>query len=307
MRMEPVDLAAAIGQIERLLRRVIGEDVELVTRVPPDLGVVFADAGQLSQVLVNLAVNARDAMPRGGRLSLLARSAACDEEWCASGPNTRPGPYACLEVTDTGEGIPPELQARIFEPFFTTKEPGRGTGLGLAMTYGVMAQHGGSVEVESEPGVGTTFRLWLPLLVDRDAAVAPLAVPDVAVPGATGGDEVVLVVEDDAGLRGLVHEVLAEAGYTVHAAASPEAALAATLNPPPVALVADVVMPGLSGPELAQRLAIRLPGLRVLYISGYSGDALSGREGLPPGVRLLSKPFRADELLAALRSMLDEA
>jgi PAS domain S-box-containing protein len=306
MRLEPIDLAAAIGQIERLLRRLIGEDVELVTRLPPDLGVVFADAGQLSQVLVNLAVNARDAMPRGGRLSLAGHTVTCDEQWCASRPNTRPGPYACIEVSDTGEGISPDVQARIFEPFFTTKEPGRGTGLGLAMAYGVMAQHGGSIEVESELGAGTTFRLWLPLHAGRGAVLTPPAAPDAEPARAAGGDEVVLVVEDDAGLRSLIHEVLAEAGYTVHAAATPEAALAATLKPPPVALIADVVMPGLSGPELAQRLAARLPGLRVLFISGYSGDALPGREGLPPGLRLLSKPFRADELLASLRSMLDE-
>ncbi len=306
MRLEPIDLAAAIGQTERLLRRLIGEDVELVTRLPPDLGVVHADAGQFSQVLVNLAVNARDAMPRGGRLTLVGSTVTCDEQWCASRPGTRPGRYACLEVSDTGEGIPLDVQARIFEPFFTTKEPGRGTGLGLAMAYGVLAQHGGSIEVESELGVGSTFRLWLPLLADADVVEPGSAAPPAEAPQAVGGDEVLLVVEDDVALRGLLEEILDEAGYTVHVAATPDEALAAALRPPPVALITDVVMPRLSGPELAQRLGTRLPGLRVLFISGYS-EALTGREGLGPGVRLLSKPFGADELLATVRAMLDEA
>ncbi|MCM2257754.1 MAG: response regulator [Vicinamibacteria bacterium] len=303
MRLEPIDLALAVEQTARLLRRLIGEDVQLEIDLREGAGTVLADAGQLSQVLVNLAVNARDAMPEGGRLSIVGCRLERDAGWCASHPGTHPGLHACLEIADTGHGIPAELLPRIFEPFFTTKEPGRGTGLGLAMAYGVMAQHGGAIEVDSQPGLGTTFRLYLPSFVGPASAPAPAP----RNPPVAGGSETVLLVEDDPALRELIQEVLVEAGYAVQVAAHAEQALAVNSRSSPDVLVTDVVMPGLSGLELARRLRERRPGLHVLFISGYSGDALAGRDGLEAGVRLLEKPFTPEALLRALRAALDEA
>jgi two-component system cell cycle sensor histidine kinase/response regulator CckA len=308
-RKQPVDtrvcdLNHIVEDMEKMLRRLIGEQVRLAVALGDDLGRVNADTGQLEQVIMNLAVNARDAMPRGGRLVIETSNVDLDEAYARSHPEARPGPHVLLAVGDTGEGMEPGTLARIFEPFFTTKEPGKGTGLGLAVVFGIVKQNGGSLSVYSEPGHGSTFKIYLPRVFEEEMAVsAPVR------EAARGGPETVLVVEDEDALRGIVVETLREAGYTVFDAPDPRAAaaLAARSAQAIHLLLTDVVLPGQSGPETAMELRTARPGMRVLLMSGYTDRLLNGqRSVIDVATPFLSKPFTIDALLRKVREVLDQ-
>jgi two-component system cell cycle sensor histidine kinase/response regulator CckA len=297
-----LDLNALIAEAGRLLRRLIGEHLELDIRSTPDLRPVLADAGQMEQVLINLCVNARDAMPSGGRIGLSTRNADLDARFCAANPWAREGQYACLEVADTGTGIAPEHREHIFEPFFTTKGPGRGTGLGLATVYGVVRQHSGLIQVESETGRGTVISVYLPVTGQRPEAPAAASGPRAQ----PGEGETVLLAEDDEQVRRLAVEVLTRAGYRVRVARDGEEAEARFLEAPGEVRLAvlDVVMPRGGGREVAERLRRIRPDLPVLFASGYSPEQLP--ESLAPGHLVLDKPYRPEELLARVRQLLDK-
>jgi len=297
-----LDLNAVVFDMEKMLRRLIGEDVEFTTVLEPRLGSVKADPGQLEQVLMNLAVNARDAMSEGGRLTIETRNADLNEEYAARHPPTRSGPYVALVVTDTGSGMDAATQARIFEPFFSTKEVGRGTGLGLATVYGIVKQSEGYVWVYSEVGVGTTFKIYLPR-IDEQAKLARQQEPGPLL----RGSETVLLVEDEASLRELLREALEASGYSVLVARDGAEALqiaeahVGTIQ----IMVTDVIMPGMTGPKIVDLVAPTRPEMKVVYISGYS-DASVTRHGLiAAGTSFLSKPFSPDALLRKVRGSLD--
>jgi len=296
-----VNLSAVVQSVEKMLRRVIGEDVELVTSLAPDLGAVKADVGQLEQVLMNLAVNARDAMPTGGKLTLETGNVEHDPDYAREQEASPVRRFVMLAVSDTGIGMDEATKARIFEPFFTTKEPGKGTGLGLATVYGIVRQSGGFIWVYSEPGRGTTFKIYLP---EVDAP------PDAAGGAATElprGTETVLLVEDAAAVRAAVRQVLERQGYTVLEAPHGNAALAlATAHEGPIhLLLTDVVMPGLSGRQVADQLKQLRPDTRVLYASGYTDDAVVRHGVLEAGIAYLQKPFTTGGLARKVREVLD--
>ena len=297
-----VDLNAVVTGMLDMLRRLMGEDIEVAFKPALDLARIRADVGQLEQVIVNLAANARDAMPHGGRWTLETTSVDLDGEQAREHVGVRPGRYVCLSVTDTGVGMDEAVRQRLFEPFFTTKELGRGTGLGLATAYGIIKQSGGAILVESEIGHGTTFEVYLPH-VDEEEPVAP------PVPAAQprGGTETVLVVEDEADVRNLTSEILQSLGYRVLEAAQPGAAVrvAEQHRGRIDLLLTDVVMPELSGQRLAERLRSTRPDLNVLYMSGYTDDAIVRHGVLTPGTHLLEKPFSATTLAAKVREALD--
>jgi PAS domain S-box-containing protein len=292
-----------VRSLEKMLRRLIGEDVELRTALAPDVGNVLIDPGQIEQVILNLAVNARDAMPTGGTLIIETANADLSAGYAATHQPVVPGPHVMLAVTDTGAGMTPEVRARLFEPFFTTKEKGKGTGLGLATAYGIVKQSGGYIWAYSEPGQGATFKIYLPRVDAPAVAVAPPVETDAA----PTGTETVLLAEDDAALRALVGTMLEKLGYRVLDAPNAEAALAvARSTPDPIhLLVTDVVMPGESGRRLAERLAAVRPDVRVLYISGYTDDAIVHHGMLEPGLHYLAKPFTAAGLARKVRAVLD--
>jgi len=285
-----------------MLGRLLGEDVALNLQLAPDAGAVRADAGQLQQVLLNLAVNARDAMPSGGRLTIATDSAVVDREAPAQPTPLAPGRYVRLMVGDTGTGMSPDVLQRAFEPFFTTKEPGKGTGLGLSTVYGIVTQSHGRLRVDSVPGKGTTFEIFLPQAGEPATAPMPVATK----PGARGS-ETVLLVEDDAMVRRLAEATLERQGYRVLAAPSGGDALrlAAGRNGSIDLVITDVVMPGMPGPELAQRLEASHPGLRVLYMSGYADDTMARHGISEERVNFLAKPFSPDELARRVREVLD--
>ncbi|HEY8504466.1 MAG TPA: PAS domain S-box protein [Gemmataceae bacterium] len=305
-RQEPVEavvlnINSLVESTSQMLRRLIGEDVALDFRPDPALGNVRVDPGQLEQILMNLAVNARDAMPQGGRLLIETRNAEVGPEEVAPLAGVAPGRYAMLAVTDTGAGMDEATRVRIFEPFFTTKPVGRGTGLGLATVYGIVRQHGGFIHVYSEPGRGTCFKVYLPLC---DEPVPGEAEP--AEPPCLDGTETILLVEDEAPIRGVAATVLRAHGYTVLEAASPARAreLLAAAGKVDL-LLTDVVMPGLSGRELFEQLRELYPGLRVLYMSGYTDDIILHHGVLAGGAALLQKPFGSTVLLRKVREVLD--
>jgi signal transduction histidine kinase/ActR/RegA family two-component response regulator len=305
--LEPVvlDLGAVTTDMKDMLGRLIGEDIALLTTPTPGLGRVKADRGQIEQVIMNLAVNARDAMPQGGRLILETANMDLDDEYVRRHVGARPGPHVMLAVSDTGTGIPREIQAQIFEPFFTTKEQGKGTGLGLATVYGIVKQSGGYIELDSELGQGTTFRIYLPRL---DAEVAPVdrsARPVVP----AGGTETILLVEDEEGVRELARDILRASGYTVlEARNGAEALLLCERHQGPLdMLLTDVVMPRMSGRDLAERLAPLRPDLSVLYMSGYTDDAVIRHGVLGAGTAFLQKPFTPAALVLRVRETLDLA
>ncbi len=299
-----VDLNAVVAGVETMLRRLIGEHVELAIRLQAVAGRVLVDPGLIEQVIVNLAVNARDAMPGGGGVMIetadVERDAPCVEEPAGC----LPGPYVLLTVSDSGTGMDAATRARIFEPFFTTKEPGKGTGLGLATVFGIVQQSGGCIEVNSEPGQGSSFKVYLPRAASDLQAPEP---PSAARAERRGGAETVLVLEDEPALRELVRTLLEGAGYTVLVADGIAASLALVeRHPSPIhLLLTDVVMPGLSGPEAAARLLAVRPEARVLYMSGYAGDPIGRRGMLPAGAALLLKPFTAASLLRMVQEVLD--
>jgi CheY-like chemotaxis protein len=281
--------------MEELLRRLIGEDVLLVTILGSNLANVKADPHQLEQVIMNLAVNARDAMPGGGRLILETRNIHLD----AGFQTLHPGAYVLLSVSDNGQGMDSDTAARIFEPFFTTKELGKGTGLGLSTVHGIVEQSGGLVTVESAPGAGATFRVYLP--IDTSAAEDSPQTPTSVVIGRTG---TVLVVEDEYSLRRLVLKILSGAGYRVIDAVNGEEALVLASRHPSIDLVlTDVVMPGVSGPELAARLRASRPELTVLYMSGYD-RALIDQKTIDRNAGFLPKPFSPRALLARIAELI---
>ncbi len=296
-----LDLNKVIEATGRMLGRLIGEDVEIDLHLGPDRMTVRADAGQMEQVLVNLAVNARDAMPGGGVLTIETASVELDEDYAETHLDVTPGPYVALTVSDTGVGMSRDVQERLFEPFFTTKEAGKGTGLGLATVHGIVAGSGGIVRVYSEVGKGTTFTVYLP----RAQGVGPSGRAAERKPRPGVAHETVLVVEDESRLRTLVRRLLERRGYTVLLAATAEEALEVFGRGAAVdVMLTDVVMPGASGPELSGRLRELRPGLRVLYMSGYTEDAISHHGVLDPGVAFLHKPFTAEELERKLREVL---
>ena len=298
-----LELNGVVANMDKMLRRLIGEDVELATTLHAEAGAVNADPGQLEQVLLNLVVNARDAMPGGGRVLIETTRALLRDELVERRHRLPPGDYACLAVTDSGAGMDESTQAHLFEPFFTTKEVGKGTGLGLATVYGIVKQSGGYIWVYSEPGRGTTVRVYLPRV--PGAAEPPLPAPEL--PALRGGHETVLLVEDAAPVRTLARRSLEACGYTVlDAADGPSAIELSARHAGAIAvLVTDVVMPGMSGRELAERLAPTRPEMKVLYTSGYTDDAMVRQGVLNAGVAFLQKPFVPDSLARKVRDVLD--
>ncbi len=300
-----VDVAATVVGVRTMLQRVLGADLELVVRADGDVVPVVADRGQLEQVVVNLAINARDAMPDGGRLDITAETVHVDPADAIRHLGLAPGPHACITVADTGTGIAPELLENIFEPFFTTKEMGGGTGLGLASVHGTVTQAGGQIVVDSTLGRGSTFRVYLPA-APEDAPV-PDVPPEPSAAPVAGGTETVLLCEDEAPLRALLERMLGRAGYRVVAAVDARHALevADALDGEYDVLVTDVVMPGGSGLDLAGELARRDGERPLLLISGFNAETVDRRAIMPAGSAFLSKPFESAELLEALRSLLD--
>jgi CheY-like chemotaxis protein len=300
---EKLDVVAVVGELAEMLRRVLGEDVELILRLDPATGAVRADRTQIGQVLMNLAVNARDAMPRGGKLIIECRNVDLDRPT----PLQRmaaPGPYVLISVTDTGVGMEPEVQQHLFEPFFTTKPPGQGTGLGLATVYRIVTHSGGHISVYSEARRGTSFKVYLPRIAAGAFVPPPL---DVEAAGAAGGGETVLLVEDAEALRRMTREVLEAAGYTVLEAASGGEALrlSGAHQDRIHVLLTDLVMPDMGGRELAGWLRVADPQLRVMFMSGYTDQAAVERGEVADGARFLQKPFASDRLLRVLREALD--
>jgi two-component system, cell cycle sensor histidine kinase and response regulator CckA len=302
LQTDVVDLNLVTADMVQLLQRVIGEDIELVTALCPDLGAVKADAGQLQQIILNLAANARDAMPTGGKLKIQTANVRFDDGSRAAG-SLGPGDYVMLSITDTGTGIDPQSLPQIFEPFFTTKEAGKGTGLGLATVFGIVKQSGGEILARSALGQGATFEVYLPLvqeaLTPHEQVDSPLALPS--------GSETILLAEDEPGVRALAHTVLAAAGYQVFEACDGIEALtiAAEHAGDIHLLLTDVVMPGMSGRELAERLATCRPESKVLYMSGYKPDVTLNHGVTEEEVAYLQKPFSAVALARQVRMTLD--
>lgn len=298
-----LNLNSLISEMEKMLPRLIGEDIEIVIALDPAIGSIKADQGQLEQVVMNLAVNARDAMPDGGKVVITTSNASLDDAWTRLHPGSKVGDYVMLSVADTGTGIDSETLAHIFEPFFTTKERGKGTGLGLATVYGVVKQSGGYVWVETAPGKGAAFQIYLPRIEE------PVSVPEVVAPivEAFRGAETILLVEDADALRKLTHMLLEQHGYRVLVAENGAAALQLIEQKPERInlLLSDVIMPGLNGRALAERLQLRQPGLKVLYMSGYTDDAIVDHGVLAAGTHLLHKPFSEESLIHKVREVLD--
>ena len=306
--LEPkvLNLNIILTDLQKLLRRVIGEDIDLEFQTDAALGCVEADPGQVEQVILNLAINARDAMPQGGKLVIATRNVDLDEAYADCRVVVRPGAYVQLAVSDTGCGMDEHTLSHIFEPFFTTKEQGKGTGLGLATVYGIVKQSGGYIWVYSEPGLGTAFKIYLPLV----SAVAETRVPIPTSGGSLRGTETILVVEDDSSLREVTCEFLRGSGYTVLRAGSPEEAfrVAEEYKGPIDFLLTDVIMPGMNGRALATQLSESRTRIKVLYVSGYAdGVVRDGVHGvLEPGLEFLQKPYTRYQLTRRIREMLDQ-
>ncbi len=303
LELKVVDVNIIVADMERLLRPLIGENIELQTKLAPNLGRTRADAGQIEQVIMNLVVNSKDAMPNGGKIAIQTANINLENDDLRRDYSyIRPGPYLMLSVSDTGHGMDKETQARIFEPFFTTKEKGKGTGLGLSTVYGIIKQSGGYVLAESEPGQGTTFRIYLPRVEDAAEPRDPVRVSK----SQAGGSETVLLVEDEESVRQLVRETLEAKGYKVLEADNGEAALRLVSQHagPLHLLVTDVVMPGMSGRELSSQLGASHPQTKVLYLSGYTEDAIVHEGVLEPGTAFLQKPFTLQMLSRKVREVL---
>jgi PAS domain S-box-containing protein len=297
-----LDLNAVVSGMRPMLGRLIEEDVKVVVHPGPELALLKADRGQVEQIVMNLAVNARDAMPHGGTLTIATANVELDEDYAATHDGVTPGAYVALTVTDTGTGMTPEVQARLWEPYFTTKEAGKGTGLGLATVHGIAKQSGGSVGVYSELGMGTSFHVYFPRAEAAGTAVD--AKPPVT--RRRPAEETVLVVEDADGVRTLARRLLERQGYTVLVASNADKALRLFDRHPSIdLLLTDVVMPGGSGPELARQLVGRRPALKVVYMSGYAEEAIVQHGMLKPGIVFLHKPFTSDTLAQKLRQALD--
>jgi len=303
LEIKPVRLNAVVTETERMLKRVIGEDIELRTSLDPNLGVAKTDPGQIAQVIMNLAVNARDAMPRGGRLTLETANVNLDEEYVRLRLGASAGPHIMLSVSDTGEGMDEEAKQRLFEPFFTTKERGKGTGLGLSTVYGIVKQSGGNIFVYSELGRGTTFKIYLPRVTTAEVSPQP---PPRAVPAAALGSGTVLLVEDDAMVRTVARRILARGGYQVLEARDVQEArqFCRETVVPIQLLLTDVVLPSMNGRELAAELLRMHPEMRVVFMSGYSEAAASQQDFIAPGSSFIEKPFTPETMLNKLRDVL---
>ena len=299
----PLDLNRIVTGIEKMLCRILGEDVQFVTHLAPDLGSIQADRGQIDQVIMNLIINARDAMPQGGTLTIATSNTELDARHTSRHLAAKPGSYVRLSITDTGCGMDEKTQARLFEPFFTTKVTGDGTGLGLSTVYGIVEQSGGIIWVDSAPGCGTTFEICFP----RDRAAVPVAVERAPLSAARlAGTETILVVEDEDALREVARRVLRSCGYTVLTAAGGDEAqrICAAHKGGIDLLLTDVIMPRMSGGEVARAIVKMRPGIRVVFMSGYTDDAI-GRHGvLRAGTHFLAKPFTADDLKQKIREVL---
>jgi two-component system cell cycle sensor histidine kinase/response regulator CckA len=305
MNPQVLDLNEIVAGMRSMLHRIIGDDVSVGTQLAGGLSPVEADQAQIERVILNLAANARDAMPSGGRLTIETANVELDAEYVTTHGEGTPGPHVLLAVSDTGMGMSPEVRARLFEPFFTTKEPGAGTGLGLATVFGVVKQSGGSIYVYSEEGAGTTFKIYLPA---AQAESVPAAAPAVE-PAVARGTETIMVVEDDESVRELVRLILEGNGYRVHAVGDPaDAARVCSEVPAGIdLLLTDVVMPQLSGRELAECLAEDNAGLRVLFMSGYSDEAVYRHGVLSPDAAFIEKPFTERTLTRKVREVLDQS
>jgi two-component system cell cycle sensor histidine kinase/response regulator CckA len=295
-----INMNAVVSDTETMLRRLIGEDIELVTRLAADPGLVHADPGQIQQIVMNLAVNGRDAMPDGGTLHIETSNVTLDESYQREHPEIRPGHFVMLAVSDSGCGMSPEVRARIFEPFFTTKEPGKGTGLGLATVYGMVKQGGGWIWVYSEPGRGTTFKIYLPRTDEPLSLIAPKLESDVF------GSETIVIVEDQVEVRKLALAGLTGFGYSAHGAGTGKEALAfcQEFQHPIDLVVTDVVMPDMNGLQVAQHIARLRPEVRILFMSGYTTDVIAHRGVLDTGVEYLQKPFTPESLARKIREVL---
>ncbi len=298
-----LNLNEVVAETDKMLRRMIGEDVQLTTTLASKPWAVLADPGQVEQVLLNLAVNARDAMPEGGRLTIETRNIHLEETYVRTQKDAHVGPHVLLSVTDTGSGIPPEVMAKIFEPFFTTKELGKGTGLGLATVYGIVKQSGGHVGVYSEVGIGTTFNVYLPRA--EEASKDAKAPSRILTP--PRGTETILLVEDEDGVRALTYYILTECGYKVREATDGDEAMrvAAQCDGPIHLLITDVVMPGTGGRAVAEQVARRHPGIRVLFMSGYTPDAVIQHGVLHEEMNFIQKPFSPIAMAVKVREVLD--
>jgi signal transduction histidine kinase/CheY-like chemotaxis protein len=303
--LEPkvLDLNAIVTNLDKMLQRLIGEGIALQTALAPALGRVKADSGQIEQVLINLAVNARDAMPQGGRLTIEAANVELDGHYAAQHVAVQPGPYVMLAVSDTGCGMDAETQARIFEPFFTTKGQGKGTGLGLSTVHGIVKQSGGYIWVYSEPGRGTTFKIYLPRVDAQAEALEPHSPRQESLQGT----ETILLVEDEERVRRLARTILAGHGYSVLEAPNGAEALRISEQHSGAIhlLVTDVAMPGMSGREVVARLAPAHPSMKVLYMSGYTDNAIVHHGVLMPGIAFVQKPFTPNGLARKVREVLD--
>jgi PAS domain S-box-containing protein len=301
---EELDFNRLAAEMEDLLRRTLGDDIEIEMKLSPQLWTALADKGQVENALLNLTVNARDAMPAGGKLTIETGNVHLDEDYTAHNPEVARGDYVMLAVTDTGKGMPADVLERAFEPFFTTKEVGKGTGLGLSMIYGFTKQSGGHVKIYSEVGHGTTVRIYLPRQSTAVAAVTPAAAMQHDHPR---GGEMILVVEDNADVRAFVVKQLRELGYRVAEAKDGPAALSALADSTPIdLLLTDVIMPGgMTGRQLSDEARHRRPDLKTLFISGYTEDSIVHQGKLDPGVNFLSKPFRRRDLALKVREALD--
>jgi signal transduction histidine kinase/ActR/RegA family two-component response regulator len=297
---EPVDVVETLAALLPMLRRLVGEDVRIELDAAPDAWLALVDASACEQVLVNLVVNARDAMPRGGRILVGVQNMRLSAELVeARGRRLAPGDYVVLSVTDEGEGIPPELAERIFDPFFTTKPVGSGTGLGLSTVYGIAEQAKGAVTCYSEAGLGTTFRVYFPRTAAQTRAEEELAI------ATAGGGQPILVVEDDLAVRAVVVRALSALGYTVHEAEGADAALRIAASETPIELLlSDVIMPGVNGFELARTICDRRPDVKVLFMSGYTERAIQERAQLPRGSRVIEKPIDPHALAIAVARVL---
>jgi len=304
--LEPkvLDLNDAVKDMHKMLTRLIGENIQLATRLETNVGSVKADPCQVEQIIVNLVVNARDAMPRGGKVTIETANITLDDQTKLRHVSVRPGEYVMLAVSDTGSGMDQETQARIFEPFFTTKDVGKGTGLGLSTVYGIVKQSGGNIWVYSEPGLGTVFKVYLPRIDDASAtAIEKLAQETIA----PRGSETILLVEDEDVVRGLTRKILMQAGYSVlDARGGEEAIRLCRAHAGPIdLLLTDVVMPGVSGKEVADRLLESRPAIRVLFMSGYTDEAIVQHGVLDANVKFIQKPFTWVGLTRKVREVLN--
>jgi two-component system cell cycle sensor histidine kinase/response regulator CckA len=305
MQLKVLDVNTVVASTKELLQRLMGEHIELSVVLNAALGWVKADSGQLEQIIMNLAVNARDAMPAGGKLTIETSNVEFDEEYATLHPSTQPGRHVMLAVIDNGCGMDAKTKAHMFEPFYTTKEFGKGTGLGLSTVYGIVKQSGGSVWVYTELGIGTTFKIYLPCV----GPVLEIVSPADKVEEVNRGSQTILIVEDDEALLQVTHRSLEEVGYAILAARNPvEAIEVAESHPGPIHLmVTDVVLPGINGAQLASHLSRLRPEMKVLFVSGYTDDTIVHHGVLEPGLAFLQKPFspkalarKVSEVLATL-------